>query len=82
MLASKPTRTQFLRYGEVDMRKSERFGFVLSEQEREMLLRLAEIERLPAAAVVRRAIWRAAGRCGVLPIRQAAKLGRHDEQRD
>lgn len=39
------------------MKKSERFGLVLSPVEKQMLRRLAEQERLSAAAVVRRLIW-------------------------
>jgi len=42
------------------MKKSERFGLVLSPGEKRALLRLAEGERISAAAVVRRLIWDAA----------------------
>ena len=42
------------------MERSEKFGLVLSPMERALLRRLAEHERLPAAAVVRRLIWREA----------------------
>jgi hypothetical protein len=42
------------------MNKSERFGLVLSPSEKRALLRLAERERISAAAVVRRLIWSAA----------------------
>lgn len=42
------------------MEKSERFGLVLSPAEKAALQRLANHERLPAAAVVRRLIWREA----------------------
>ena len=45
---------------EVEMNKSERFGLVLSPGEKRALLRLAEGERMSAAAVVRRLIWDAA----------------------
>ena len=44
------------------MEKSERFGLVLSPAEKAALQRLANHERLPAAAVVRRLIWREAER--------------------
>ncbi|MFZ2358204.1 MAG: hypothetical protein WA040_02555 [Anaerolineae bacterium] len=39
--------------------KSERFGLVLSAAEKEVLEALAEKERIPAAAVVRRLVWQA-----------------------
>ena len=42
------------------MGKSERFGLVLTVDERAALQQLADNERLPAAAVVRRLIWDAA----------------------
>ena len=42
------------------MMKSERFGLVLSPAEKRALLRLADAERISAAAVVRRLIWDAA----------------------
>lgn len=42
------------------MLKSERFGLILSPAEKQALLRLAERERISAAAVVRRLIWNAA----------------------
>jgi len=42
------------------MEKSERFGLVLSPADKAALQRLADRERLPAAAVVRRLIWEAA----------------------
>ncbi len=45
--------------------KDERFGLVLSKDEKAALQLLAERERLPAAAVVRRLIWDAAR--GLLP---------------
>lgn len=37
--------------------KSERFGLLLSPAEKSALAQLAQEERLPAAAVVRRLIW-------------------------
>lgn len=40
--------------------KDERFGLVLSKDEKAALQLLADRERLPAAAVVRRLIWDAA----------------------
>lgn len=40
--------------------KIERFGMVLTPDEKEALKRLAEAERIPAAAVVRRLVWEAA----------------------
>ena len=49
------------------MGKSERFGLVLSPAEKAMLQRLAQRERIPAAAVVRRLIWREARECSLLP---------------
>ena len=42
------------------MRKTERFGLVLSPEEKAALEELARRERLPAAAVVRRLIWKEA----------------------
>ncbi len=39
------------------MEKTERFGLVLSPEEKAALQHLADRERLPAAAVVRRLIW-------------------------
>ncbi len=42
--------------------KTERFGMVLSVADKELLQRLADRERIPAAAVVRRLIWDAAQR--------------------
>ncbi len=41
------------------MQKSERFGLVLSPEEKAALQSMANRERLPAAAVVRRLIWEA-----------------------
>jgi len=42
------------------MKRDQRFPVVLSEEERAVLQRLADEERTPAAAVVRRLIWREA----------------------
>ena len=42
------------------MEKSERFGLVLTPIEKKILSRIAAIERIPAAAVIRRLIWREA----------------------
>lgn len=42
------------------MEKSERFGLVLSPTEKQILQYLAEFERIPKAAVIRRLIWREA----------------------
>ena len=39
--------------------KEERFNMMLSTADKEALKLLCEIERLPAAAVVRRLIWQA-----------------------
>lgn len=47
------------------MVKSERFGLVLSPEEKLLLQRLAERERLPIAAVVRRLIWQEAERLSI-----------------
>lgn len=47
------------------MRKSKRFGFVLSTADKSVLERLAQLERLSAAAVVRRLVWREAERLGL-----------------
>ena len=41
------------------MARTERFGLVLTKQERQGLQRLADKERLSASAVVRRLIWNA-----------------------
>ena len=49
------------------MERSERFGLVLSEAEKTALEKLAERERLPAAAVVRRLLWAEAERLGLIP---------------
>lgn len=57
------------------MEKSERFGLVLSPSEKVTLQRLAYRERLPAAAVVRRLIWREAERHGLLPTAKAQEVG-------
>lgn len=40
--------------------KDERFNLMLSAADKAALKRLAEAERLPAAAVVRRLVWEAA----------------------
>lgn len=48
------------------MEKSERFGLVLSPAEKLALQYLAERERIPAAAVVRRLIWREARRLNIV----------------
>jgi hypothetical protein len=42
------------------MAKTERFGLVLSSEEKLALQRVAERERISAAAVIRRLIWKAA----------------------
>lgn len=41
------------------MEKTERFIFALTSADKEALQRLAARERLPAAAVMRRLIWKA-----------------------
>lgn len=41
------------------MGKTQRFGLVLSTEDKEALQQLADRERIPAAAVVRRLIWEA-----------------------
>jgi hypothetical protein len=46
------------------MDKSQRFGLALSPVEKALVRRLVEHERLSAAAVVRRLIWRAAREAG------------------
>jgi hypothetical protein len=46
--------------------RSERFGLVLSLTEKAALRRLAERERLPAAAVVRRLLWTEAEKRGLV----------------
>jgi hypothetical protein len=50
------------------MGKSKRFGLMLSPQEKVALQHLAILERLSAAAVVRRLIWREAARLQLLPM--------------
>lgn len=47
------------------MKKSERFGMLLSSSERAALDSLADRERISAAAVVRRLIWRRAQELGL-----------------
>ena len=54
-------------YGGNDMKRDRRLQVVLSQSEREALQRLADRERLSAAAVIRRLIWREARRCDLLP---------------
>lgn len=49
------------------MTKSERFGLVLSAQEKALLWSLAHKERVSAADVVRRLVWREAQRLHLLP---------------
>jgi hypothetical protein len=46
--------------------RDQKFGLVLNDEERQALNRLVSHERLPAAAVVRRLIWRAAQHIDVL----------------
>ena len=47
--------------------KSERFVFVLSPDERAILSRIAELERISAGAVIRRLIWREGRKLCFLP---------------
>ena len=54
-------------YGGNGMKRDRRFPVVLSLSERVALQRLADRERLSAAAVIRRLIWREARRCNLLP---------------
>lgn len=66
------------------MTKSERFGLVLSPDEKRALLRLAEGERISAAAVVRRLVWDAAKRLdselrGVFLAMVPDHLNEHEE---
>jgi hypothetical protein len=49
------------------MRRDQRFSVVMSKTERAMLQRLAQHEHIPAAAVVRRLVWREAEERGLLP---------------
>lgn len=44
--------------------KDARFNLMLTTEDKAALKRLAEAERLPAAAVVRRLIWQAATNAG------------------
>lgn len=53
-------------YGGNDMKRDRRLQVVLSQTEREALQRLADRERLSAAAVIRCLIWREARRCNLL----------------
>ena len=48
------------------MKRDSRFPVVMSQAERALLNCLAQRERIPAAAVVRRLIWREAQRFGLL----------------
>jgi hypothetical protein len=48
------------------MKRDRRLQVVLSQSERVALQRLADRERLSAAAVIRRLIWREARRCDLL----------------
>jgi hypothetical protein len=57
------------------MQKTERFGLVLSPTEREALERLAEQERISAAAVIRRLIWRSAHEQELWPRQQISGAG-------
>lgn len=50
--------------------RSQRFGLVLSPTEKSALQRLAEQERIPAAAVVRRLVWHEAERRGLVSQNQ------------
>ena len=50
------------------MKRDRRFPVVLSKVERVMLHRLAQREHIPAAAVVRRLIWREARERGLWPV--------------
>ena len=47
------------------MKRDLRFPILLSSEEKSALQRLAQRERIPAAAVVRRLIWREAERLNV-----------------
>jgi hypothetical protein len=55
------------------MEKSERFGLVLSPTEKHVLQLLAELERIPKAAVIRRLILREAESLGAYRSRITKK---------
>jgi hypothetical protein len=68
------------------MAKSERFGMLLSPSEKVALEKLAHRERISAAAVVRRLIWREAEELGLVtrtfpdkpgPTSRQARSGSH-----
>jgi len=61
------------------MEKTERFGLVLAPAEKTALQRLAELERLSAAAVVRRLIWREAKRLDTDRQAQPSDANRQQE---
>ena len=67
-------------YGGNDMKRDRRLQVVLSQSEREALQRLADRERLSAAAVIRRLIWREARRCDLLQPED--RQGSHPTQED
>lgn len=50
------------------MMRTQRFTFVLTATEKQVLQQLSENEDLPAAAIVRRLIRLEAERCGFKPI--------------
>jgi hypothetical protein len=67
-------------YGGVMTKKSERFSLVLSSAEKWALQQLAELERIPAAAVIRRLIWREAESLNALSSPDALRtLGKDDQ---
>lgn len=47
--------------------RTERFGLALTADEKEVLDELADYERIPAAAVIRRLLWQEARRLSLLP---------------
>ncbi len=50
------------------LRKTKRFQLALNADDREVIRRLAEYERMSASAALRRAAWEAARERGLLPI--------------
>lgn len=57
------------------MTKSERFGMLLSPSEKAALEELADRERISAAAVVRRLVWKEADRQGLIRSDQNETIG-------
>ena len=64
------------------MKRDRRFPVVLSKTEQMALRLLAELERISAAAVVRRLIWREAERMNVVPETNAELASKDNKERE